>query len=460
MNLCARIAQRGYQGLLIAALLGSNACTGENMLSPAEEASLGRAEFPRTLAQYGGVYNDARLAAWLNGIRRRLADRSGAPTIHFTVTVLDTGGINAFSTPGGYVYVTRGLLAAANSEAEVAAALGHEMGHLIAHHQAARYRNERRGLGDALLSVWSGSADLSGLIDAGTDERLMQFSRNQEFEADRLGIGILSSAGYDPGAMAAFLRTVKRDTALRERIAGMATDRLRPNFLDMHPLTADRIAQAEAEADKFPKVIGGDRGRAAYFRAIDGMAYGDSPAQGYVRGRRFVHVQAGFAFDAPPGFTLFNSPSAVVGARDDGAALILTSAIPNAAASPLDYLVRSWGRGIDLPNVQPITIGGRPGATAVFRTVSDRGPVDVRLVAIGWSPSLVYRLIFITPQGVSDAQAELEMSMNSFHAPAAPRRRRFGRGGFESSSRNAAIASPNLRPIWRRNIFARIVSVS
>ncbi len=418
MTLRARPIRFGCRGLLFAAFLIATACSAEQPLSPGEEASLGHAEYPRMLTLYGGAYSDAKISGWLNGVGRNLVDHCGHADIPFTFTVLNTGGINAFSTPGGFIYVTRGLLAQANSEAEVAAALGHEMGHVIAHHQAARYKNsERGGIGLAFLGIFGGSPELSGLLDLDSDERAIRFSQDQEFEADNLGIGIIAAAGYDPAFMARFLRSVEADAAFRDRLLGAAAGHLHSNFLDTHPVTADRVARAETEAGAFKSTdaIKGDRN--AYLRIIDGLAYGDGPSQGYIRGRRFVHVQAGFSFEAPPGFVLQNSPSAVVGLRADGAGLILTSAIPSTVASPLDYLTRIWAKGVPLSNAEPTIVNRHSAAIAALHTTSDQVPVDISLTAIGWSPGLVYRLIFIAPQSAaSDLGAEIKASINSFHA--------------------------------------------
>lgn len=417
-------------GIAVAAAMFALAagCTGRDApdiaadgpASATDEAELGRAEYPKILAQYGGAYADPKLAAWIGGVGQTLARHCGRPDIPFSFTVLDTGLVNAFSTPGGYIYVTRGLLALANSEAEVAAVLGHEMGHVMASHQAERYnRSQTAGIGALLLGAVSGSSELARLAQSGSSGDLAGFSRDQEYEADALGIRVIATAGYDPGAMASFLAALDRDTKLYERIAGggQGGGPGGIGYFEDHPLTADRVRRAELEAAQNRRPEASKTGREAYLRAVDGMLYGDALDQGFVRGRVFIHPRAGFLFELPAGFYLENSPSAVIATRADGSAIVLTSASPRTAASPFDYLSRIWAPRVALNEVDPITINGRPAATAMARAESDRGQMDVRLVAIGWSPSIVYRLMVITPrEAIPAPKGDLDRPVDSFRA--------------------------------------------
>ena len=398
-------------------LAASGCQEARDSASRSEVGGLAQGEYRKVLADYGGAYADPKLSAWVTLVGQALARRCGRPDIAFSFTVVDSGLVNAFSTPGGYVYLTRGLLALANSEAEVAAVLGHEMGHVIAGHQVERYRrSQSAGIGSLLLGAVSGSSALAELAESGAVREQAGFSREQEYEADALGIRIMAEAGYDPDAMTRLLDALDRDATLYRRIGGdVEPDRSRIGYVEDHPLTEERIARAHGVIAATPRSNRAKIGRDAYLRAVDGMLYGSKTDQGYLRGRLFIQPSAGFRLELPAGFAIENSDSAVIATRADGAAVILTSASPGPAASPFDYLQRVWAGGIALSAVDSISLNGHPAATGVAGVDSDRGPVGVRLVAIGWSPSLVYRLVLISPSsGDPGAKPDLDRVVDSF----------------------------------------------
>jgi predicted Zn-dependent protease len=356
------------------------------------------------MQDYGGVYADARLDAWLSALGRGLAAQSGRRDIAFSFTILDSGAVNAFSTPEGAIFVTRGLLALANSDAEIAGALGHEIGHVVAGDRAEGGRLTR--MRDRLAGLLAGLADWTGLDTVVNDKR---FSQAQEFDADAYAIRIEAAAGYDPRALAAFLATLDHAAAPTEDEAAAPTR----GYADTHPLTSDRIARANGLAAPYP--TGQRIGRETYLRAIDGMIYGDSADQGYVRGGVFIHPRAGFRFDIPRGFSIRNTPLAVIASRPDGAALVLTSAVPGIAATPYDYLTETWTTGLSLSSEAAVSINGRPAAVATARAAGNRGPLDVSLAVIGWSPSLVYRWVSSAPLAdVSIAASVLSSALAGF----------------------------------------------
>ena len=218
------------------------------------------------LAMSGGVYRDAALARYLRAVGVRLVAAAGQPAAPWSFTVLDTPETNAFALPGRRIFVTRGMLALVGDEAELATVLGHEIGHSLA-------------------------AD-------GTTPGSARARRAAEVAADRTGLELLTSAGYDPGAQADFLTTLLASRALEARLRGSGHD---PRGAPDHPALADRLEAARREAGAAAGA--GVRNRAAYLAAIDGMTWGDGPAQGFVRGRSFVHPDLGFAFDIPPGYS-------------------------------------------------------------------------------------------------------------------------------------------------------------
>ena len=188
----------------------TNPATGDQsftaLLPADEEAALGAREHPKILAQFGGEYDDPEIAAYVDDIGQRLAALSERPDVNFTFTVLDSPIVNAFAVPGGYIYVSRGLVALADNEAELAGVIGHEIGHVTARHSAQRIsRNALLGMGAALFGAAIGDSSATQLLNMGAAAIAQGYSREAELEADMLGIRYLSRGGYDTRAMGTFL---------------------------------------------------------------------------------------------------------------------------------------------------------------------------------------------------------------------------------------------------------------
>lgn len=398
---------------------GENPATGERMfsiLSPAEEARVGRQQHPELVREFGGAYDDARVTNYVSGIGRLLAETSELPNLRFTFTVLDTPTVNAFALPGGYVYITRGLLALANNEAELASVMAHEIGHVTARHAAQRYsRSVAAGLGLTVLGVLAGSPALTQAAGLGAQIYLQGYSRAQEFEADSLGISYLRRAGYDSGAMAGFLGSMRAQAALEARIAGLPPGKVDEfSIMATHPRTIDRVQQAAASAVDIP-VPNPIVGRETYLRKIDGMVFGDDPEQGLVRGRVFAHPVLRFTFTVPPGFRLINARERVV-ARGPEEALIIFDGARQRTGRPLThYLQNVWARGVRLAEVERININGMDAATGAARVKAPRGAIDVRLVAIRYDAERIYRFAFLIPPRLSRGLSlELRRTTYSF----------------------------------------------
>ncbi len=357
---------------------------------------------------YGGLYADEKLNAWLAALGRTLAARSGRPDIDFRFAVLDSGAVNAFSTASGAIFVTRGLLALGESDCEVAGVLGHEIGHVVAGDQARRRRFD--GLRDALNGAFAGFAAWAGI--AAHPKTGLEFSGRQEFDADAFAVRIEAAAGFDPHGLAKILSAIDRAAASGKNEAEASVA-----YGDTHPLLSERVDRALNLAGRYQAAL--NVGRNPYLHAIDGMIEGDPPDQGYARGGIFIHPKAGFLFQIPSGFSLRNMPSALIGVRADGAAFIMTSATPGAAATTYDYLTDVWMAGNLLSRAASMVVNGRSGVIASARLSADRGEVGARVAVIGWSPSLVYRFISIGPGGnQADAETVLSAILNSFRAVA------------------------------------------
>lgn len=404
-----------------------NPATGERsftgFMSPEDEQRVGAEQHPQLVQRFGGEYGDAQLEAYVQKVGASLAAHTEVPGVNYTFTLLDDELINAFALPGGYVHITRGLLALAENEAEMASVLGHEMGHITARHAAQRYsQSMAANIGVGILGVLgavaglpTGTADIAGL---GAQVYLQSYSRDQELEADELGIRYMARAGYDPKAMATFFRKLDAYTQLQAALLGAPDSGERLNIMASHPRTADRAAQA-VELAAAQSVAGGRLDRKQYLAAIDGMLYGDSPQQGVRRGRTFAHPGLGIAFEVPPGFVMFNSPSQVV-ARGPGGALIIFDSVGDAAARAAGSMARYVGsignNKLRFGNIQPIEVNGMDAATGITRVNTRGGPMDVRMVAIRERPERIYRFLFVTPPAATGRLAtELQRTTYSFH---------------------------------------------
>jgi predicted Zn-dependent protease len=380
----------------------TNPATGEQsftaFMSPSEERAVGAKEHPKLVKAFGGKYRDASLTNYLDGLGALLQSTSEQRTPPFTFTLLDSPVINAFAVPGGYVYITRGLMALANDEAELAGVVAHEIGHVTARHTAERVsRGMLANLGAALLGAVIGQPMVSDAAQLAAGAYIQGYSRDQEFEADQLGVRYLTRAGFDPQAMASFLGDMGAEHQLALKIAGKEGRDAAGGLFSSHPRTADRVEKAAARA-RAGAGTSLARDRDIYLNQIDGMVYGDSPEQGFIRGREFDHAGLKFRFTAPPGFRLQNSEAAVFGEHSGGALLRFDGGQPKDASQSMEtYLTREWAANLRFSDVESITINGMEAATGSGTISGDQGQRDVRLVAIRFAADQVFRFLFITP---------------------------------------------------------------
>lgn len=426
---------RGVGVVLLAALVG---CAPPQAVGPggapatiaqraAADQRQGDQAHQQILAKFGGAYQNARLASYVTGIGQRIAAVSEQPNARWTFTVLDSPDINAFAVPGGYVYVTRGLVALAGDEAELAGVIGHEIGHVTAGHSALR--QERAGvatlglalgqIGLAALGVDPGLA--SGISQVGqlaATGALAQYSQADELNADNLGVRYLARAGYDPFAQADFLDRMGAAATLEARLSGQASGG--SNFFASHPTTGARVRQAidVATAAGAVGTKGADRARGRFLEAIDGMAYGEAVAQGVVEGRRFSHPALGFTYAVPEGFRIDNQAQAVIAVGPRGARQILEGA-RDPGGRLTDYIAGTWAPGIarstrvgTLGNLGAGSLGGLEAARAILPVELNGTAYDALLVAIRLDGT-IYRLTGLAPRN-SGLLPALERSAQSF----------------------------------------------
>jgi predicted Zn-dependent protease len=356
-------------------------------------AQMGAREHPRILASYGGEYKDAKTERLVARIAGALTSVSENPQQSYRITILNSPSINAFALPGGYLYVTRGLLALANDASEVAAVLSHEMAHVTANHGVERQKREEAEVIASRVVAEVLSSDLAGKQALARGKlRLAAFSRQQELQADEIGIRTLGQAGYDPYAASRFLNAMEDYS--RFMSANSDADQSL-DFLSSHPSTPQRIDLARQHAKEFGeegKV--GDTGRDYYLNGIDGLLYGDSPEEGYVRGQTFLHGGLGIRFDVPPDFHIDNKVEAVMATGPGDIAIRFDGVADSSGQSLTNYISSGWVTGLDPSSIRPTVVNGMEAAIA--RASADRWDFDVTVIR---DKSQIFRFLTAVPKG-------------------------------------------------------------
>lgn len=371
----------------------------------AADKKQGAEAHPQLLQEFGGAMTGAQ-ATYVETVGKNIAIQSGLSNARgdFTVTLLNSPVNNAFAIPGGYVYVTRQLAALMNNEAELAGVLGHEVGHVAARHAAKREsqatRNSLLGaLGSILSGALLGNSALGQLgqqiFSTGSQLLTLKYSRGQETEADNLGITYLQRAGYDPRAMSTVLQSLANQNALDASVKG--TTNQVPEWASTHPDPASRVRAALTRAGNTT----GRTNRDTFLAGINGLTYGDDPAQGIVDGSSFVHPALRLAFRAPNGFYLVNGTRAVSISGQSGKGEFSTAAY----SGNLEGYVRSVFSKLSSQQqlapatLERTTVNGIPAVYGAARVNSGNGQVDVVVFAYEFGPQQAYHFTTISQAG-------------------------------------------------------------
>jgi predicted Zn-dependent protease len=431
------------------------------------EVSEGQKGHAQVMQEYTAL-NNPRLQAYVNDIGQRLAKLSHRPTLAWTFTVLDSPEINAFALPGGYVYVTRGIMAYMESEADLAGVIGHEIGHVTARHGAQRAtRQQNAGLGVLAASVLGAVLENRGMAGAGQMASEMsqtaaagyvaKYGREQELQADGLGAEYLARGNLDPRNMVDVINVLKN----QERFAAdLAKAQGRPvpeqnSWLASHPSNDERLAQItrlSAQYKDTGKYV--DEGRARYMQMIDGMPFGESAEQGLTRGRNFYHSGMGIAITAAQGWTIQNQPDSVVlvnAARDAG--LVVHVAPPNSGKTH-DEIIRNLLKP-DSGRVEPRQVNGLPATHFVGTQPDQNGQRKAIELTVVTGPNNNTFLLVYQAKDAATLQrnmAQMRESENGFRAmnqndaaaakPWVLRASTMPRGGFAELARSTPIANP------------------
>jgi predicted Zn-dependent protease len=379
------------------------------------ERKAGADAHPQILQQFGGAMSGP-VADYVRSVGQKIAVQSGggARATDYNVTLLNSNVNNAFAIPGGYVYITRQLLALMNDEAELAFVMGHEVAHVAARH--GQKRQNRTALSNVLAGL-AGAVTGSDLIGRGAGMvaglTTLGYSREQERQADSLGVRYLGTAGYDPNAATDSLAALGAQTALEARLKGQGG--AEPSkWLSTHPPSGERVARTRSEAQAIAARAGGRAlNRDAFLNAIDGMIYDDDPAEGVVVGSGFRHGGLALALDAPQGFAIANSPQSVTGSSNGSGRLSFDLRAADARTADLNAVAAArWQQlGVSAQPMRATRINGVEALEGSIRAGSQGGPVDATLTVYRWSPQLAFTLISIAPQGQAAAVAPVAASL-------------------------------------------------
>jgi len=396
--------------LALAAALVATGCATSGLVGAGDQRAIAPGiaqqaaqQHEQVVQEFGGALTGNR-GAYVEAVGARVAAHSGVAPGGFRFTALNSPVMNAFAVPGGYIYITRQLMALMNSEAELAGVLGHEVGHITGDHSAARQnRSLWTQLGAALLGVVTGSGDLAQIAAQGAQIWNLSYSRGQELDADVRGVRYMAAAGYDPLQLASMLGSLGAWSDLEPRFAGREGEaRAVPSWARTHPLSADRVARASRAAQETGRAGQGSVDRDQHLAQLSGMIFDDDPAQGVVEGRDFLHPDLRLAFTVPQGFGVQNGSRAVAVIGSSGQAQFTTAPFAGNLDSYIGQVFQALaGQGAQIQYSQPrtTTVNGIPAAYSTARAQSQQGALDVTVFAYRFEAGRAYHFITVTPAG-------------------------------------------------------------
>ena len=370
--------------LAVAAACATNPATGKrqiNLMSEAQEISAGQ-EADAQVKKEMGVYNDPNLQAYVSGIGMRLAMVSERPALPWHYTVVDSPVVNAFALPGGYIYITRGILPFLNDEAQLAGVLGHETGHVTARHAAQQYTRSVGGtVGLVALGIFvPGARPLGQLAEQGLGVLFLKFSREFELQADQLGARYAARGNWDPAGVPDMLATLGRLDEASGQTKGI------PNWLETHPEPLARIKEIQPQVQQLSAGrTDFVRNQDAMLRAVDGLIYGDNPDQGIVRGTAFIHPPLRFRIDFPSAWDIQNSPEEVVAKAPGADVYMLLEQVEKPQGNGIENIARGamQNAGFRIQSGSRQQINGLDAYVGVYQgQLQDLGNVTMRVAHI------------------------------------------------------------------------------
>jgi predicted Zn-dependent protease len=379
-----------------ASACATNPATGGLMLSligEEQEIAMGQ-EYSTQVDATMGLYEDPQLEGYVDSIGQALAAVSERPQLPWSFKIVDDPTVNAFALPGGYLYVTRGILTHFNSEAELAAVLGHEIGHVTARHSVEQIsRAQLAGLGLGVASILSDEvASLQGVIGTGLGVLFLSYGRDDEHQADMLGVRYALRKTYDPREAVNVHLMLSRQTELRGS-SGI------PNWLSTHPSSEDRIERIQAHVDTVPpqRLASTIVNRDEFLRLVDGVVYGENPRHGFFQGDLFLHPDLAFRLRFPTDWRTQNLTQAVLAMSPEEDAIVQLTLAGTAGhtAAAREFFSQE---GVSGARTSRETINGLPATTGRFQAHTEQGVLEGVVTFLDFD-GRTYRILGYTPQG-------------------------------------------------------------
>jgi predicted Zn-dependent protease len=388
-----------------------NPVTGKSelsLVSESQEIEMGK-QASQEVAQTMGLYNDPKAQAYVADLGKRLAANTERPNLPWEFHIVEDASVNAFALPGGFIYVTRGLMTAINDEAELATVVGHEIGHVTNRHsvqQISKQELAQVGLGvGSILS--SDIARFGQIASAGLNVLFLKYSRDAENQADQAGFRYALNNGYDVREMTKVFETL-------DRISQTSGGGKLPEWLETHPDPGNRIQHIESILDTLHKDPSkGIVNRDGYLQHVQGMVYGEDPRQGYFEGTHFYHPQMRFQLTFPNGWQVQNTPQAVAGMSPNQDAIIqLTLAGQGSPQQAAQQFLSQ--QGIQAGQSSTASINGLPAASSYFQAQTDQGVIQGIVSFISYGGQ-TFGLMGYTPSGKLSSYDQLfQAAIRSF----------------------------------------------
>jgi predicted Zn-dependent protease len=410
----ALLAALGAAATFLAIGCATNPVSGRrefSLVSGAQELEIGREGHAAILKEYG-AYDDPKLQAFVDSVGQSLAKQSHLPDLEWHFTVLDDPVVNAFALPGGYIYVTRGILAHLNSEAQLAGVLGHEIGHVTARHSAQRLTQQQvAGLGLGIAGVFSEKFRRYGeLAQTALGLLFLKYGRDDENQADELGVGYALKAGYDPREIPTTYQTLQR--------VGARSGQTLPTFLSTHPDPGDRenrtrALATQAAAGKSGLLVRGP----VYLRRLDGVVHGQDPRHGFFEGTTFYHPELRFEVRFPEGWKTQNTREAVVAAEPNQRAAMQLTLADGGELSPAGLVSQLQGAGkLGGAEGRTETIGGFSAWAGHVEVAAQSGTAVLAAVFLRRSEDLMFQILGQSATPGDANESRIFTSARSFRA--------------------------------------------
>jgi predicted Zn-dependent protease len=481
-DLSLRVVALAASLALLASCAGTkstNPVTGQSertVMDERTEIAEGTKAHEQVLTEYGAL-NNPRLQAYVSDVGMRMAKLSERPNLPWKFTVLDSPEINAFALPGGYVYITRGIMAHMQSEADMAGVLGHEIGHVTARHGAQRAtRAQNAGVGVMAATVLGVLGEMAGARGAAQVASqvsqqyaagyVAKYSQSQESQADQLGAAYLQKINYDPRNMVdviGVLRDQERYAVDTARAEGRQVQE-GGSYLASHPANDKRLSDITAFSQRYSGRYA-DEGRQRYLQAVQGVTFGDSREQGVARGRNFFHEPLGFAFTVPQGWKIDNDADSLTFIAPDGTAGLIVKPIPAKAGNSHEDILRNAVKAVRGRTEQRTLNGFRATHFAGVRA-GEQGKQEPITATIVTGPNNAnYALLYAAKDDAAFGrhQAGLRETESSFRgisasdrAAATPYTLRlvaYPRGGFTELARSSPLGAQAERQLRLINGF-------